>query len=490
MAQNGRILYRDTFDGNGFTNENSLANALLTKPDKLNPVITHLAGEESKKFPLTFLTEGQKGGYKTIELNDIQYEWDVIGRTKQGDKIVSHTYQAGDKPGINFTPFYFTTESNWLKVQHTVHSPNGVEARIMEKPRQNGAHWTYKLVLGGNNPAAYCPLSELVAGSVWVMVGGAAVSQSFSMGNESNVMMPGKMKNQISILRKSYRFGGNIKNKTVEVQFNIEGVKTSYWMPFEEWQHMLNWKQACEEHYWHSNYNRLPDGTIAMKDEDTGLPVPIGAGADAQIPNRDTYSFLTYKKIKNTVGDVMYGATDTGKMNVKLYTGVGGLEEFSDAMTQQAGPYTQITGDKFVKGTDSRHLYLSGFFTAFEHIDGHIVEVHYLPLCDFGAKAENAPKHPISGKPMTSYDMYFLDQSAYDGEPNIQMLAEKGRSMVRGVVKGMSPMGMKADGSDFTGNSEYIATEKDENSIHFLSSKGICIRRNNHCFKLSCNLSN
>lgn len=480
----GRILYHDKFDGTGYTNENSLANALLTKPDVINPVITHLAGQESKKFPLTFLTEGQVGGYEAI--NDIQYEWGTMGRMRHGSKIVSTTYQAGDKPGINFTPFYITFEDNWLKVQHTVVSPNGVQARVMEKPKQVGAHWVYKLQINGNDPAESVSLGELVSGLSWVMSGGATVSESFSMGNESNVMMPGKMRNQLSILRKSYRWGGNLKNKQVEVQFNVDGQKTSYWMPFEEWQHMMDWKQQCEEHYWYSKYNRLADGTIAMKDYDNGFAIPTGAGVDAQIPNRDTFSFLTYKKIKETVGDVMYGATDTGKMNVVLYTGIGGLEEFSEAMSDKASSFQQVAGDKFIKGEGS-NLYLDGFYTAFKHIDGHMVEVRHLPLLDYGARAENAPKHPISGKPITSYDMYFVDQSVYDGENNVKMLAQKGRGMIRGIVKGMAP----ANPNDFSGNSlDSIATEKDENSVHYMSTKGICIRRNNHCFKLSCSLSN
>lgn len=492
MATNARVVYHDKFDGTGFTNENSLANALLTKPDKLNPVITHLAGLESKKFPLTFMTEGQKGGYKTIELNNIQYEWDVIGRKKKGDKIVSTTYTTGDKPGVNFSYFFMTMETNWLKDQYMVMSPNGIQAQVKGRPTQVGVHWLYRFQLNTTDPAAYVALSEMIAGLVWVMVGGAPVSQSFSMGNESNVMTPGKMKNQISILRKSFRWGGNLKNKTVEVQFNIDGAKTNYWMPFEEWNHMLDWKQDCEEHYWYSQYNRLADGSIALKDDVSGLPIPTGAGIDAQIPNRDTYSILTYKKVKETVGDVMYGATDTGAMKVTLYTGIGGLEEFSDAMQDKASGFTQIIGDKFVKG-EGRNLMLTGFFTAFEHVDGHIVNVVHLPLLDFGSRAENAPKHPISGKPLTSYDMYFVDQSVYDGEPNVQMLSEKGRSQVRGIIKGMAPMGMRADGMDFNGNnfdaSQYMATEKDECSVHFLSSKGVCIRRNNHCFKLSCSLS-
>lgn len=483
MANGAQILYKDSFNGNGYTNENSLANALLTKPDVITPVITYLAGKEDKKFPLTFLTEGQAGGVKPIEVNDVQYEWSVMGKMKNTDKIVSTQYQAGDKPGINSTPFFITFETNWLKVQHTIISPNGVQARIQQRPQQVGNHWQYKVQLINPDATAFCPLSELVNGVAWSMTGGAAVSQSFSMGNESNTQTPGKLKNQISILRKSYHWGGNVKNKTVELEFVVDGKKTKYWMPFEEWQHMMNWKQSNEEHFWWSQYNRRADGSIPLIDEDSMLPIPIGAGVDQQIPNRDTYSSLTYKKLNSTVRDVMYGATDTGAMNIVLYTGTGGAEEFDEALKDKASGFTQITGDKFTTGA-GKNLRLTGFYTSFEHIDGHVITLAKLPLLDEGSRAENSPLHPITGLPLSSYEMYFVDQSMYDGEQNVRMVTERGRSMIRKAVLGMSEPGM-----DFNGNNQYIATEQDKSSVHFLCSKGICIRRANHCFKLSCNLS-
>jgi len=54
------------------------------------------------------------------------------------------------------------------------------------------------------------------------------------------------------------------------------------------------------------------------------------------------------------------------------------------------------------------------------------------------------------------------------------------------MEQGMKPMG---NYMEFTGNSDYISTEKDKSSVHLMSAKGVCIRRNNHCFKLSCSLS-
>ena len=228
----------------------------------------------------------------------------------------------------------------------------------------------------------------------------------------------------------------------------------------------------------------MPNGEIPLKDPDSGLPIPNGAGVIDQIPNFDTYSFLTAQKIKNTVGDVMYGASDTGAMDVILYTGLGGLDEFDRAMKEEMRSFTQITGDKFITGS-GRNLVIGGFFTQYQHIDGHVITVKHLPLLDFGARAENAPKHPVSGKPMTSYDMYFVDQSTYDGVRNVQMVTQKGRAMITGVLKGMAPTPM-----DFSGNgTELIATEQDKCSVHFLSAKGIVINRNTHCFRLACDLS-
>lgn len=486
-SNTNRILYRDTFDGNGFTNENSLANALLTRPDQISPVLTHLAGREEKKFPLTFLTEGSKGGNRLIEVNDVQYEWSTINKMKHSDKIVSSAYTGStDRAGINNTPIFVIFETNWLKTQHNIVTPNGYKLRVMTRPVRIGAHFQYEFKLVTTDASAYIPYTEFTAGTSWAMEGGANVSESFSMGNESNVMMPGKMKNQIGILRKSYHYGGNITNKTVEIQLmDKNGKKSNLWSPFEEWQHIMNYKQACEENYWYSQYNRDAQGQIALADYDNGLPIPMGAGIDDQIPNVDTYGTLTYKKIKNTVGDVMYGATDTGKMDVVLYTGKGGKEEFSDAIQEKASGYSQITGDKYVSGS-GRNLRLSGFFTSFEHIDGHVITIAELPLLDMGARAEVAAKHPVSGRPLTSYDMYFLDQSIYDGDPNVMMVTQKGRSMIRRMEQGMTPMG---NYMEFTGNSDYISTEKDKSSVHLMSAKGVCIRRNNHCFKLSCSLS-
>lgn len=483
--QTARVIIHDTFDGRGFTDHNSIVNALLSKPDNVDPVLTHLMGRTDKQFPLSFLSEGQTG---SKPVKDVQYTYDVINKLDKADYVISTSYGALDKPGLNGNSFFITFRTNWFKRGHIIESANDVQARILNAPVSVGLYFKYEVELMYDGRFDFCPISELQPGIAWAMIGGAPVAQSLSMGNESNVVMPGKMKNQLSFLRKSWRLGGNINNKTVECQFNIEGRKSSKWIAFEQWQFMIKWKIAIEEHLWYSRYNRRPDGSVGNKDRETGQDITIGAGILDQIPNNDTYSILTARKIKDTTRDVMFGATDTENMDIRLFTGYGGGEEFDEAMKDDLKSlgFNIVDQDKFIKG-GGYNLIRGGYFTVYEHKDGHKITVQHLPLLDLGNRANKAPRHPKTNLPMTSYEMYFIDMSTYDGIPNVQMYHEEGRSMRTGIVQGMTETPY-----DFTGNAKgmiNLATEQDASHIHFMCSKGITIRRNTHCFALRCDLA-
>ena len=74
MAVNGtNISVQKTFyNDSQMTDMNSLSNALLAKPTELSPIITHLAGKDDKRFPLSFLTEGV-GNVKSIDRLEYEY---------------------------------------------------------------------------------------------------------------------------------------------------------------------------------------------------------------------------------------------------------------------------------------------------------------------------------------------------------------------------------------------------------------------------------
>jgi hypothetical protein len=465
-------LYEDIWDSKGYTDENSLANALLTQPDVLSPVLTHLAGKEDKRFPLSFLTEGMNN---VKYINDIEYDYPVMGRINkavQATALVSGT-------GENYTRFVVNFAEKWFVRQYIVENPYGLQARIMEDPKEglNGG-WDYTLQLTSPDATSTVSASDVV-GLQWVQHF-AAVSNAGSRGNESNFVAPSKMRNQITTIRKSYRYEGNAQNRVVNVEFNIQGRTTKLWCEFEEYQHMLRWKEECESSYWYSEYNRDKNGTIHLKD-DNGNPIVIGSGVLEQIPNRSTYAKLTAKKLKTIVRDTLYGASDAQKMNIVLFTGIGGLEEFDSAMKEEvsSGAYIKNTDPQSFIGGTGRNLSLGGFFTSYEHIDGHTITVRHLPLFDHGARALNSAKHPVTGLPLESYRMVFLDMSVYDGQPNISMVTRKGRELLRWAVAGSTiPKG-------FDGNSTR-ATDIDGSSVHFMKEGGISIRRATNCFHLEC----
>ena len=188
--------------------------------------------------------------------------------------------------------------------------------------------------------------SDFDEGSLWGMLF-ANVGLDFSRGNASNWTAPGLVRSKIGTVRKSYQFSGNAKDYVAE--FNLpmkEGSSTKLWMDYEEYRHMLKFKEECEMYYWYGQRTHDDTGRTQMVDEN-GQPVVSGPGLFEQIINKDTYSTLTQKKIEDTIGDLFYGMTDATDKQVTLFTGIGGAREFDKALRNYyaggSGTATSIT---------------------------------------------------------------------------------------------------------------------------------------------------
>ena len=463
-------LYEDVFNADGMTDENSLANALLTQPDVLSPVITHLSGREDKRFPLSFLTEGM-GNVKYI--NDVEYDYPVMGRLNKSVICI-------DNSSITVTTGTVTFAERWFVKNYIVEFGNAdnTQVRIVGDPTKTDGGWKYNVELVSSDPSQSVDADDLV--NVQAVQLFAANAFSGSRGNESNWVAPSKMRNQISLIRKSYRYEGNMPDRVVNFEFNVGGRSTNLWYDFEEYQHMLRWKEECELAMWYSRYNRDNNGLIHLRDEN-GKAIPLGSGVIEQIPNVDTYSTLTAAKLKGVVRDALYGASDAAQMNIVLFTGLGGMEEFDNAMKDELvnASYIKNTDPSTFVGGSGRNLSLGGFFTQYQHIDGHTITVRHLPLFDHGARALASERHPVTGLPLESYRMIFLDMSTYDGESNVSMVTRKNRELVRWAVAGATvPPG-------FGGNA-LRATDVDGSAVHFLKEAGISIRRATNCLHLEC----
>jgi len=481
-------IHPEGFDATGVSNENTLVRARLDKPEAITKIVTMLMGAwgYGNQFPLLQMTEGQKGGSKEIE--NIEYEYPIIGKRKTTTRVLSTQYGSTDTPGLNNTYFFIVFEEKWFPPQQTIASVQyGVSARVMDEPVPAiGGGYRYTMQLVDPEKTASCPIAALQPGTVWGKLGGANVANSLSVGNWSPVQTPGKRKNQIGVLRKSYRLAGNIANRMVE--FNIvngKGQTSSLWLDYEEFQHMINWKSEKEETLWLSEYNRDIYGNIPMMDPVSGLPIPYGAGLKQQIRNSTTYATLTEKLIRSIVNDTMQGTPDTGKMDIMLFCGNGFKEEFDIAM-KNSTIFTQValgTAGSFVR-SEGGNLQLGGYFTSYRSVDGHVITLKDLPFLNHSGYADASGVHPISGRPRSSYEAYFVDASTYDGQKNIMMVHQKGRMELRGLHQGMTAL-PDSDYTSYRGNAALrLATEQDQSSVHFMSTLGVQLLRDTNSFKL------
>jgi hypothetical protein len=481
MAVNGtNISVQKTFyNDSQMTDMNSLANALLTKPTELSPIITHLAGKDDKRFPLSFLTEGV-GNTKSIDR--LEYEYRVATHRLRTRPVA--TANANANLGLGGSSFELEFPDKHFVFPYVLVSQSGAQARIMKAPEQVAGGSSYKYTLQLVNPVASAtlPAADAVAGALWAQMY-APVGVDFSRGNASNWETPGKVRNKLTTVRKSYHMSGNAKDFVAEFSLPTKGNGTTkLWMDYEEYLHMLDFKEECELYYWYGQKTYDSNGHTFMKDEN-GQPVIVGPGLLEQIVNTDTYSTMTETKLKNIIGDLFYGMTDASVKQVTLYTGTGGAREFDEALKSHFSNNTFKVGgeNRFITGS-GRNLGLTGYFTTYEHVDGHTINVVKLPIFDHGAVAQARAKHPTTGYSLESYRMVFVDQSNYDGQNNLQMISKKGREAMRWCVAGsVVPRG-------FSG-SDARASDIDGASVHMLKTAGIVLRRFDTSIDITCTAS-
>ena len=466
-----KVLYNDT----AMTDMNSLSNALLSRPAELTPLITFLSGRDDKRFPLSFLSEGL-GNVESID--NLEYEYRIQTRKLQTRPL--NVTNSGTSLGLGNSEFILNFPDRYFIFPYVLVNSEGEQVRIMAAPEEapGGAGWNYRVRLVNPSPAASLT-AGYTQGDLWAQLF-APVGVDFSRGNASNWQAPGKVRNKLTTVRKSYHMSGNARDFVAEFSLPVKGGGTTkLWMDYEEYQHMLAFKEECEMYYWYGKRTYGADGTVGMLDEN-GQPVVIGPGLLEQIINQETYSTLTETQLKNIIGDLFYGMTDANQKSVTLYTGTGGMREFDEALKNHFASNTwKVSGEtRFISGS-GRSLGLTGYFKSYEHIDGHSVNVVKVPLFDQGALAQAAGLHPVTNYSLESYRMVFVDQSSYEGVTNLRLINKKNREFMRWCVAGsVVPRGFDASTSR--------ASDVDGASVHMMKTAGISLMRFDTSLDLRC----
>lgn len=472
-------LYSDVYNDDGYAHVEHLTKGMLHESTLLSPLVTNLYGRIDKRFPLSFLTEG-RGKIRSIDSEE--FKMPVIGKPLKHAVIASSLYSASDTPGKGQTIFVipFTTR-RFMKNQVLYSKDKDIQVRVVDDPTPDGNVFNYKVRFISSSLEDYCPVTSLAAGVKWAG-GPVKVGRAMSRGTEHRSFSPGMVQNQVSTVRASYNIRGNVENKVMNIEIPTDKGIKRYWCEWELYLHNLDWKETCENDLWYSKYNRTANGEISDTDPDSGEPVLQGSGVLEQITNSTTYSYLTTNKLTQIARDAFYGASDAmDGVNIVVFTGTGGMTEAHRAMNTASANYTLVDSVQ-IKEQGNGDLMFGAYFKKYRHIDGHIISFVKLPMMDTGRHADISDMHPETGLPLESYNMYFLDMSTYEGEANIQYVAEKGREDIQFVVAGATV----PKGYDKT---VFRASDVDGSSMQWMKSQGIQIKRPTNCFKVFCNIN-
>lgn len=498
-------VYEGIFDAKSNFNEENIYNQRLQEGiSDLTQQMVYQLGDFGKSYPLTTMTSELAGRGASKEMDTIQYSYPVMGRVDKAviiseSCIAGSTINPSSQPGVGFSKVKIRFKDNWVKRGYTIRSARGVMIRLdTVDPVSIGSTFEYSGTLLSANSSEFVPDSELVAGAGWVSMW-YNVSESGSRGSESQMVAPGKVKNQLGVIRASAQWEGAAAGKVMNIAIkNVQNGKTTkMWMDYFFYQFEKKWMDACENAYWYSVNNRLVTGEVSLKDTVTNKPVPTGAGILEQIFNKDTYGLtLTYSRLQDFISASLYGQSDTDNMSITLLTGKGGMRVINDALAAKGRELVPNYGDfneKFIKGSGS-DLMLGGFYTGFYHIDGYTVKVKYNPIFDYGAAAlaqiVSGYVHPLyNNMPMESFRMVSIDDSTYDGQSNLQFVTLKGKPLLHGIVRGLNEVPDMINGgveSVANLNAPQIGSDYDGSSYHRIKSAGVQLLRGNKCFDMQC----
>ena len=487
-----RVISQGKFEDRGYSNEESIAYLGLQKPVEINSFLTYNYGMDDDRFPLSFMTEGQ-GSSGTVDIATVQWTWATMGRMKFTD-FVTHCAEASkEKVGLGGQEFEIHFSTHWFIEQHGLIAPDGMtQVRIQKDLGESPYGYAYLVKLTSPNPNAFINPEWLEVGKYWSL-SAPTVSESYSKGNRSNTMGPGKMTSQLEFQRYSKEIAGNLANVVTEYEFKTKsGGSNKLWINEEMRQFQLRMRVMNEERLWMAEYNRNANGEVLLKDRDNGKPIPHTSGMleICRESNYDTYGeYLTLTKIRRTVGDVLDRDTDTGTMNIVLMGGKGFLEDFDEAIKMDAKENGFLTplGEKEIQGTGSGLEY-GAYFRSYKTVDGHTITCKHCSFFDKGTIAEAAKQngeiHPRSGLPLTSHQAAFIDFSSYEGQRNVRMVRQKGQIYKAKVIEGMTDI-PAAWGLP---NTNHAATEIDHARYEVKSSLGLQVNNSTKMFLMKCKL--
>ncbi len=450
----------------GLTQASHLRNFFLIEPEMASMVVTRVYNQQNGyKNALSFLTGGLG---KSKEMNDIVYQWAVMGDSRKAISITrSHFNDVAATPGIASTTIQIGVGEKWFaEGDIIVPDDTRYSFRIMKEPEDDGVDIILTLQLVSNNQADFCPAALLVVGKEFSKDFNAVENDHSETSGITHYTTPIKLQNVMSTVRKKYSITGAVHDKVLTMQLmSPDGTQmASTWVKYAEWEFWCQWMDEIETLLMFGKSNVKANGTTDMKGA-SGNPVYLGAGLEQQISpsNIRKYTDLSESTIRNFMNDLAFNGTEDGERHYVALCGRNFMDLFDQAMKRSASNYT-LVDTKFITGS-GQELTLGGQFTTYKGLNGDQITLKEYAL--YNNTVRNRLLHPQTGRPAESYKATFLNfKSETKGVPNIQKVYTKGREMISTYVDGLyGPDGPKRSGRSATGKDGYDFIAMSEQGI-------------------------
>ena len=464
------------------TDQNSLAQALLTKPE-ISSTLAYAFGD---KYHLQYLTQGSgrvdtgrvKDKFKTI--GNSEFHWALQGMLHKSIPITG-AVSPSTNIGKGFSTFTMPLAEKYFALGDVLRFEDGKLARVQEHPDPLQNEWLYTMKIVSDAKADVIPVADTGIGKELSFEFSAF--EEHSDGGSSKEAFPMWFKNQMTTSRLNHGMSGGARTDVITLQTTKGGggKPKALWFHEKVYQQMLDWQKAAERQRWYGLYNRTPEGEVHLPGAN-GRPVLIGAGVLQQISksNRRTYTTGSEKLYREFIADLMMNSQDAENKKFFAFTGRAGLDEFNTAMRDAIAASNII--DTHLVSRNGKTLTFGSDFTTYKGLMGTELTVVHNPL--FDDPVSNRKLHPKTNLPTESYRFVILDFSDYAGEPNISMLAKGADGINRAMMMWYVAGSTTPEGGDSGTKAVMRSSNLDGFNVNFLSETSIKITNPLSCGEL------
>jgi len=470
-----KIIGTGTYDANRTTMTNSLAAALLTRPEIATNVV-NLFEDNFSAFSSYLSRRGmvKKGLTPNMDTSDFRvignrkFMWALKGYPfRKGTVIVDATDATGaatTTPGINSSIFLLTLDTNFFSPNDTLElGDRRTIIQIMDEypiEVQTG-QWQYKCKLVANVQGAFCD-PALVATGAEVGFSYTAFPELSETGYEKNTF-PEWHTNYLTIQRMQFSISGSAQNTVLWVEHNGQKL----WFKQQEMDMLRRWAYARENQLIFGRASIDSNENVYLRDL-KGREIVQGDGLVAQgdASLKFQYNNLNVKTIENIMQNLQLLTNSDGLTEVFVMGGQAFVWNFQRLMRDV---FKYNPEPLFVSKSDQEKG-VKVAFTSYEMAGVKLV-VAWNKAMDAAWRPQQKDMY---GTNLESHRGFFVSLgNTIGGDANVDLVAlgngSDDRRYVKKVIDGMaSPQG--------TGRREFASNSVDGYQTQILSETGLCLK--------------